>query len=232
MGWISDACRRLPRGRCRYGCPWAFPGFLLLPRSLTGPGSLCTGDRDGERSRPTPEPSPVHEMEIFLQEAGIHGALAELQLRLGVVVHIVDAHLLQDAEAPLPGRKMPVSSAPFLPAPPSASGVFILFMRSFIHGSGGAKRSSVLCSHTDNRFTEWMRGAGHPCPPAPTLQVRHEAHESAEGPRRKPPAPRRGRATHHGGQLPVFRVVRTGSDEHIPLPSQVDIHPSAPAHLG
>lgn len=101
MGWISDACRRLPRGRCRYGCPWAFPGFFLLPRSLTGPGSLCAGDQDGERSRPTPEPSPVHEVEIFLQEAGVHGALAELQLRLGVVVHIVDAHLLQDAEAPL-----------------------------------------------------------------------------------------------------------------------------------
>lgn len=42
-------------------------------------------------------------MEVLLQEARVHGALAELQPRLRVVVHVVDAHLLQDPKAPLQG---------------------------------------------------------------------------------------------------------------------------------
>ena len=59
----------------------------------------CPGWK-AQRARPM-EPSPVHKVEVLLQEARVHGALAELQLCLGVVVHVVDAHLLQDPEAPL-----------------------------------------------------------------------------------------------------------------------------------
>ncbi|XP_025779439.1 dopamine beta-hydroxylase [Puma concolor] len=40
-------------------------------------------------------------VEILPQETRVHGALAKLQLRLGIVVDVVDAHLLQDTKAPL-----------------------------------------------------------------------------------------------------------------------------------
>lgn len=68
------------------------------------------------------EPSPVDEVEVFLQEARVHGTLAELQLRLGVVMHVVDAHLLQDAKAPLQGGEDAVSTGSRARVLPSAFG--------------------------------------------------------------------------------------------------------------
>lgn len=44
---------------------------------------------------------PVHGSEELLQVVRVHVGLAELQLGPRVVVHVVDAHLLHDAEAPL-----------------------------------------------------------------------------------------------------------------------------------
>lgn len=46
--------------------------------------------------------SPADELEISLQEVGLHRALAQLQWCVRVVVHIVHAHLLQDPKAALP----------------------------------------------------------------------------------------------------------------------------------
>ena len=69
----------------------------------SGPGFPCRA-WDGRHGGHTPRgPSPVDKVEVLLQEAGVHGALAELQPRLRVVVHVVDAHLFQDPKAPLPG---------------------------------------------------------------------------------------------------------------------------------
>lgn len=56
--------------------------------------------------------SPVHCVEVSLQEAVVHSTLAELQVRLGVVVHIVDTHLLHDPKPPLREREDPVSTPP------------------------------------------------------------------------------------------------------------------------
>lgn len=45
--------------------------------------------------------TPVHGGEELLQVVRVHVGLAELQLGPRVVVHVVDAHLIHDAEAPL-----------------------------------------------------------------------------------------------------------------------------------
>ena len=87
------------------------PGLPAFAQGLEGLGlGECSGlgfpcrARDGRHGGHTPrEPSPVHKAEVLLQEAGVHGALAEFQPRLRVVVHVVDAHLLQDPKAPLRG---------------------------------------------------------------------------------------------------------------------------------
>lgn len=106
-GSTSDACHRLLWGRWRYGRhTHAHPALRTCPASLTSTqlpngaweflywGSpAMLGDREHKQSH-SPEPSPVHEVEILLQEARVHGALAELQLCLGIVVHVVDTHLL------------------------------------------------------------------------------------------------------------------------------------------
>lgn len=47
---------------------------------------------------------PVHEVEVSVQVARIHSTFAQLQLGLGVVVHVVHTHLFQDAKAPLQHR--------------------------------------------------------------------------------------------------------------------------------
>lgn len=44
---------------------------------------------------------PVDKVEVPVQVAWIHSAFAQLQLGLGVVVHVVHTHLLQDAKASL-----------------------------------------------------------------------------------------------------------------------------------
>lgn len=44
---------------------------------------------------------PVHKVEVPVQVARIHSAFAQLQLGLGVVVHVVHTHLLQDAKPSL-----------------------------------------------------------------------------------------------------------------------------------
>lgn len=49
--------------------------------------------------------SPVNLVEVFLEVAVIHSTLAELQLCLGVVVHVVDTHLLQDSKTSLEERR-------------------------------------------------------------------------------------------------------------------------------
>lgn len=73
--------------------------------------------------------SPVDCMEVFLQEAVIHSALAELQLRLGVVVHIVDTHLLHDPKPPLQEREDPVST---LRSAPHLTVAFLLLLVSLL----------------------------------------------------------------------------------------------------
>lgn len=47
---------------------------------------------------------PVHGGEVLLQVTRVHVGLAELQLSSGVVVHVVDAHFLHDAETSLRRR--------------------------------------------------------------------------------------------------------------------------------
>ena len=101
------------------------------------------------------EPSPVHEAEVLVQEARVHGALAELQLRLGVVVHIVDAHLLQDPEAPLQGGDDPVSTgAPASPQtlPFSLSGCSVL---PHTHACTHSSHEARSCSEWAEALPSW-----------------------------------------------------------------------------
>lgn len=48
---------------------------------------------------------PVNEVKVFLQVSGVNVALAELQLSAGVVVDVVNAHLLHDAKTSLRRRR-------------------------------------------------------------------------------------------------------------------------------
>ena len=85
-------------------CSQTRPGLLTLPQLPDGGGGGGPPPRPGTETpgRHTPvELSPVHQVEILPQETRVHGAFADLQLRLGVVVDVVDAHLLQDTKAPL-----------------------------------------------------------------------------------------------------------------------------------
>lgn len=75
---------------------WCLPGLIKCTLQTELP---CTGP-----CREVPlhsKPLPVHEAEVAVQVARIHSAFAELQLGLGVVVHVVHAHLLHDAKPAL-----------------------------------------------------------------------------------------------------------------------------------
>lgn len=57
---------------------------------------------------------PVDEVEVAVQVARIHSAFAQLQLGLGVVVHVVHTHLFQDAKPSLWHRQEGDGSGPWL----------------------------------------------------------------------------------------------------------------------
>jgi len=92
--------------------PTAQPAPQTPPFKLFFPVLLARG------SAAVPLPSaplrrgsvPVHEVEVAVQVARIHGAFAQLQLRLGVVVHVVHAHLFHDAKPALQHRHKPAGS--------------------------------------------------------------------------------------------------------------------------
>lgn len=114
---------------------------------MLGPPCHARGQR--AQASPLPVvPAPVHEVEILLQEARVHSALAELKLCLWVVVHVVDAHLLQDAEAALQDQEEP-SVPRFVPERCGwFAALFPAFVYSFVHslhGAGTAPREPGPC---------------------------------------------------------------------------------------
>lgn len=79
-----------------------------IPHLPRGQPCLCRASSAAPARGPAWGPAPVHGVEILPQEAGVHRTLAELQLRAGVIVHVVDAHLLQDPEAALREGRAPI----------------------------------------------------------------------------------------------------------------------------
>lgn len=64
----------------------------------------CARATEENHEKPGERSIPVHGGEVLLQVTRVHVGLAELQLSSGVVVHVVDAHFLHDAETSL-GRR-------------------------------------------------------------------------------------------------------------------------------
>lgn len=89
--------------------PRSYPGLLQSAQSSNRPRGCVSGLPAGREL--VQGALTIDEVEVLPQEAGVHGDLVELQLRLGVVVHRVDTHLqhpkaaLQVGEDPsVPGR--------------------------------------------------------------------------------------------------------------------------------